>query len=109
VFAGGPGGGPRVFALSGAEVLAGRLEAEQETPIANFFAFDIEQRGGVRVAVKDVDGDQFLDLVAASGEGFATEARTYLGSVLRAGTGDPAVNQSFDPFGVVSPNGVFVG
>jgi hypothetical protein len=38
---GGPGGGPRVFALSGKGLLSGRQEVR-----ANYFAGDTNNRGG---------------------------------------------------------------
>ena len=61
---GGPGGGPRVFALSGQDLLAGT-----QTQLANFFAGDTENRGGIRLAVKDLDGDARADLVVGAGTG----------------------------------------
>lgn len=57
------GGGPRVFAVSGQSLLStGSL-----TPVANFFAADPNDRGGVRLAVKDIDGDDRADLLTAAG------------------------------------------
>ena len=44
IVGGGPGGGPRVFALDGKALVAGT-----QTPVANFFAGDSTSRGGVRV------------------------------------------------------------
>jgi len=55
---GGPGGGPRVFALSGAGLLRG-----QQTQVANFFAGDPESRDGVRVSARQSDADRFADIV----------------------------------------------
>src|SRR5207237_113251 len=43
---GGPGGGPRVQVLSGQQLMVG-----SELSMANFFAGDPDQRGGIRVAV----------------------------------------------------------
>lgn len=59
----GPGGGPRVTIFSGAQLLNG-----QEVPIANFFAGDDANRGGVRVAVQDFNGDGRKDLITGAGE-----------------------------------------
>ena len=112
IFGGGPGGGPRVFVISGAQVVAGQVDAAQNSPIANFFAFDTSQRGGVRPIAKDIDGDNKLDLVVGSGEGTPSLVKTYLGRDIAAtgGQGEPAIFQQFDPF--ASPNlaaGVYVG
>ena len=83
---GGPGGGPRVTAFSGAGLLAGR-----QTPVANFFAGDPDDRGGVRVAVKDLDGDNRADLVTGSG----ARVRTYLGNRIAT---TPLPTLDFDAF-----------
>ena len=111
VFGGGPGGGPRVYILDGALLTQKLLDTAYAKPVANFFAFDSNQRGGVRVAVKDLDGDSKLDLVVGSGERQASSVRTYLGKNLSASTTtDPAANEAIDPFGNPSLTaGVFVG
>ena len=110
VFGGGPGGGPRVFVLDGALLSAGSLTAAYGQPVANFFAFDSSLRGGVRVAVKDLDGDNKADIVVGSGENTESQVRTYLSKNLPAGgTGDPAALQVVDPFGATLPSGVYVG
>jgi hypothetical protein len=60
----GPGGAPRVLALSGHDlVTTGTL-----TPLADFFAGPTGLRGGVQVAAKDLDGDRRADLVTGSGD-----------------------------------------
>ena len=58
VAGGGPGGGPRVSAFGGAGLLRG-----EQVRVADFFAGDPAGRDGVRVAVKDLDGDALADLV----------------------------------------------
>src|SRR5262249_37948877 len=63
---GGPGGGPRVFALSGKDLVQSN---GQQTPVANFFAGDVDSRGGVRVGVKNLDNDNKADLVVGAGAG----------------------------------------
>jgi hypothetical protein len=109
VFGGGPGGGPRVYAVPGAKVAAGDVGGAQASPAANFFlAGDEASRGGVRVAVKDLDGDHKAELVAASGEGQPSRVRVYRGSDFPS-AGEPAAMQEFDPFGAVVPDGVYVG
>jgi hypothetical protein len=109
IFGGGPGGGPRVSAFSGADTINdGALPI---SPIANFFAFDASQRGGVRVTAKDVDGDDQLDLIAASGDNAEPGVVAYLGSTLPlGGQGTPPVQDVFVPFSdAVLLGGVFVG
>jgi hypothetical protein len=110
VFGGGPGGGPRVYALDGAK-LAADLAAAYAAPVANFFAAgDADARGGVRLAVKDLDGDGVADLVAASGENRASRVRVYASSGFpRANGAEPPLAQELDPFGAVLADGVFVG
>ena len=66
VAGGGPGGGPRVFALSAARTCSG---GATRRALANFFAGDPDNRGGVRVAVKDLDGDAKADIVVGAGTG----------------------------------------
>lgn len=63
----GPGGGPQVYALDMARLLQGDVAGAQARPLVSFFAFSTADRGGVRVAVHDVDRDGNLDLVAGSG------------------------------------------
>ncbi|MBN9523164.1 VCBS repeat-containing protein, partial [bacterium] len=110
VFGGGPGGAPRVFVLSGALVSAGNFDGAYAAPVANFFvAGNAADRGGVRVAVSDLDGDQKADVSAGSGEGAAARARIYFGANITT-TGEPAVFQDVTVFGGAAlPGGVFVG
>ncbi|QDU23854.1 FG-GAP-like repeat-containing protein [Urbifossiella limnaea] len=98
---GGPGGGPRVYALSGQALLAGRDEV-----VANFFAGDATNRGGVRVAVKDLDGDAKADVVVGDGAGAGSRVTGYLGKDF--GGGGAPESFGFDAFPGVS-TGVFVG
>jgi hypothetical protein len=55
VFGGGPGGGPRVMAISSKSLLSNGAEAAINAPIANFFAGDANQRNGITVGVGDPD------------------------------------------------------
>ena len=105
----GPGGGPRVFILSGQEIAAGFLNAAQTNPIDNFFAGgDAVSRGGVRVATIDADGDDRADLAVGSGQGDPAGSRIYLGKNI-TGAGEP-VSQELMPFGAGSlADGVFTG
>ena len=62
IFGAGPDGAPRVTAFSGQSVIAtGSLQ-----PIANFFAGDTNNRGGVRVTAKDLDADGRSEIITGS-------------------------------------------
>ncbi|QDU19643.1 choice-of-anchor Q domain-containing protein [Urbifossiella limnaea] len=110
IFGGGPGGAPRVFILSGALVSAGQVDAAQATPVANFFVGgNVNDRGGVRVAATDADGDSKADVAVGSGEGSPANVRVYLGKDF-VGSGEPATFQDLGVFGGGAlPGGVFVG
>ena len=101
---------PRVFALSGARLSGGDVSGAYANPVANFFvAGNVADRGGVRVASKDADGDSRADLAVGSGEGSAANVRVYLGKNF-TGAGEPSVFQDIAVFGgAVLPGGVFVG
>ena len=62
----GDGGGPRVQTYSGEDLLT-----NVKVNIANFFAATVtgseNNRGGSRVAVKDMDGDSKLDIIVSPG------------------------------------------
>ena len=66
------GGGPRVTTFDGSN---GAI-------VNNFFAFDPNQRGGVRVAVADFTNDGAADIVVATGNSVATRVRTFDGRTL---------------------------
>jgi hypothetical protein len=74
VAGGGPGGGPRVLALSGRDLLTNSYSV-----LANFFAGDPAARDGVRLAAKNLDNDGRFDLVAHVGDrivGYASASLT---------------------------------
>jgi hypothetical protein len=105
---GGPGGGPRVLALDGPLVAAGNLAAARAAPLANFFAGDPNGRGGVRLAVRDADGDGRADLVTGSGDGEPARVRVFKAAALA--TPAPAADQELAPFGgATHVGGVYVG
>jgi uncharacterized delta-60 repeat protein len=110
IFGGGPGGGPRVFVLSGALVAGGNVAAAQAGPVANFFvAGNSEDRGGVRVGVTNADGDGRADLVVGSGDFTSAQVRVYPGADLLS-TGEPTNFQDLAPFGgAFLADGVYVG
>jgi hypothetical protein len=103
VFGGGPGGGPRVFAINGADlVLTGA-----KNPLANFFAGDVNNRGGVRVAARYLDDDDRADVLAGLGPAGEPQVRTFLGRDLAQATPPAALEVS--PFPEVEGDAVFVG
>ena len=109
IFGGGPGGAPRVFVLSGAKLGSGDVAGAQSFPVANYFvAGNADDRGGVRLAVKNADADAKADVVAGSGEGRPSKVRIYLGANF-SGAGEPTTFQDLDPFAATLPGGVFVG
>ncbi|MBX3401625.1 MAG: VCBS repeat-containing protein, partial [Gemmataceae bacterium] len=99
---GGPGGGPRVLVFDGKSLLS-----NQYVNLANFFGGDPNSRGGIRLAVKDLDGDNRADLVVGSGSKAGSRVTAYLGkSIAPAGT--PPAALDFDSFAGFT-GGVFVG
>jgi hypothetical protein len=104
IVGGGPGGGPRVLALSGKDLMNGL--ADHARALANFFAGNVSNRGGVRVAVKDLDGDNKADLVVGDGSGAGSHVTAYLGQDFVGGSASPQL--SFDAFPGFN-GGVFVG
>ena len=69
---GGPGGGPRVFILGGDALLRSSM-----SPLANFFAGDVSDRGGVRVAVSEMGDPAVPVLVTGAGDGSGSTVRAY--------------------------------
>jgi uncharacterized delta-60 repeat protein len=110
-FGGGPGGGSRVYALSGLAIATKTVAFAQVSPLANFFvAGNTNSRGGVRLTTKDVDDDNRADLAVSSGDGEPSVIRVYLGTAFPAANGtEPALWQILDPFGQTPANGVYVG
>jgi hypothetical protein len=102
IVGGGPGGGPRVSAFRGADLL-------RSDPVrsSDFFAGDTGNRGGVRVAVKDLDGDDRADVMVGAGSGAGSRVSAYHGLALSAG-GAPTEAFGFEAFAGFS-GGVFVG
>ncbi|WP_149111108.1 FG-GAP repeat domain-containing protein [Limnoglobus roseus] len=98
---GGPGGGPRVLAFDGKSLLT-----NQYVTLANFFGGNVDSRGGIRLAVKDLDGDAKADLVVGAGAGAGSHVTAYLGkNISAAGTPPPAFEFDADQ----SQGGVYVG
>jgi len=105
IFGAGPGGGPRVLVVSGVDLLLNPVAAVA-APLYDFFAGPEDERGGVRVASKDLDGNGLADLITGSGENRSPgQLRVFLGSPATMLL--PAA--SVDPFGPVTLDGIFVG
>ncbi|HYH63467.1 MAG TPA: VCBS repeat-containing protein, partial [Urbifossiella sp.] len=102
---GGPGGGPRVYGLSGFGLTQ---EAGKQTVVCNFFAGDTSNRGGVPVASKDIDGDSRDDIIAGAGAGAQSVVSTYLGSALSP-SGTPLPYQRYLVFESSFLGGAYVG
>ena len=101
VVGGGPGGGPRVLVLSGTDL----VNSNSQVAIANFFAGNDTNRGGVRVAARNLDGDGKAEVIAGDGPGGEGKVRIYSGSSLSAGT--PIAGTTITDASV--KDGVFVG
>mgnify|MGYP003327651833 CR=1 FL=1 len=67
VAAAGPGGGPHVKVFDG---LSGAT-------IASFYAYDPNFRGGVNVAVGDLDGDGHLEIITGAGAGGGPHVKAF--------------------------------
>lgn len=85
------GGGPRYRAIDGVS----------GNELLNGFAFDQNQRGGLRVAAADFNNDGRADLVATTGVGVATRVR-----VLNSANG--ATLADFAPYESTYTGGVFI-
>lgn len=106
VIGAGPGGGPQVEIVSGYTLLTGGTVAAMNNLIANFFAGDPNNRGGVRVTTKNLDGDRNAELITGAGEGGGSGVTVYRGSSLASGAADALY--SFDALpGYLG--GVYVG
>jgi len=105
---GGPGGAPRIFAISGFNL----AQRGEQSALANFFAGNTENRGGVRVVAKDLNQDGLSDLIVGEGpndQGFRTISTIsiYLKEQLRGS--NPIAENSFAAMGSNGFGGVFVG
>jgi hypothetical protein len=98
VFAPGGGGGPRIKVVDGAT-------GEE---IADFLVYEESFRGGVDVAVGDINGDGFEDVVTGTGEGGGPRVQVFDGKSIADGV-EPVVLYNFFPYEDGFRGGVFVG
>jgi hypothetical protein len=101
------GTGNQVVIFSGADLVAGRFPGAAATPVAAFTVGGQSPAALVSLARVDADGDGRADLAVGSGAGQESLVKVYRGQDLLGGA-EPA-SLSFDPFGTVTLNGVFVG
>jgi len=106
VIGAGPGGGPQVLVIDGNALLTQGAAAAVRKPMAIFFAGDESNRGGVRVTAKNLDGDNFADIVTGAGEGGGSGVTAYRGSALARNTLDLMFGFESEPG---YQGGVFVG
>ena len=111
ILGGGPGGGPRVRIADGLSLLNGAPFGAPNAPasaeLANFFGGDANSRGGIRVAAKDLDGDDRADVLVGAGADSGSRVTAYLGSTITPGATPPEA-LAFDAFAGFT-GGVFVG
>lgn len=84
----GPGGGPNVIVLRGQNLFNG-----QANQIAQFFAFQSTLRTGTNIAIGDVNGDGFGDLIAAPDVGGSPVIRIFSGATITAAAGPTLISQ----------------
>ncbi|HVK13903.1 MAG TPA: VCBS repeat-containing protein [Gemmataceae bacterium] len=103
---GGPGGGPRIYAVDGKALIAS--VGASRIQVANFFATDdVNNRGGVRVAARDLNADGRSDIIAGDGPGAGARVRAFDSATLAA-DGRPPELYAVDAFADAT-NGVYVG
>ncbi|MGL6073438.1 MAG: hypothetical protein ACRC8S_04670 [Fimbriiglobus sp.] len=74
--------------------------------LANFFSSDINSRGGIPLAVNDLEGDNFAELVGAGAKS-GSMVTSFLGKDITA-NGTPPAALDFDAFSGFT-GGVFLG
>jgi hypothetical protein len=106
VAGGGPGGGPRVFILDGQSLV--QNGSSTLVPLGNFFAGNPASRGGVRVAVKNLDNVGRAEVVTGAGTGAGSRVTAYRGTNIMPAGGTPPTFLDIDAFASFG-GGVFVG
>jgi hypothetical protein len=101
---GGPGGGPRVLVLAGANL----VQSNEYRPLASFFAGDANARNGLRLSVTDLEGDTNADVVVGTAAGSSAQIAVYRGIDL-VFEPIPSPFRLHTAFEVEFSGGVFVG
>ena len=98
-------GSPQTKA-SNVTVLSGKdlADSNTRTTIATFTPADSKKKTGMKVAVRDIDGDGTMEILTSSGE----MVSAFQGGASLPATGLPAVLFSFDPAPTIN-GGVWVG
>ncbi len=109
IFGGGPGGAPRVFILSGALVSTGNVAGRRRRRCRTTSSSSpgTSDRGGVRVAARDVDGDGRADLATGTGAGVSGIVRIITTAAPKTSEQFPIMNGVFGATAV--PDGILVG
>jgi hypothetical protein len=102
----GPGGAPRVFIADGKALYTS--SGTDLKPLANFFAGDVNNRGGVRVSVKTLNADDDAQLIVAPGKTAGSAVTRYNSDELLTNPNPTAIraDTAFEP---AFNGGVFVG
>jgi hypothetical protein len=101
----GPGGAAHVRVISGANINQIGIDGlpAPSAMIANFFAYDENFRGGVKVAAGDVNGDGFVDVITAAGSDGGSHVKAFDGRLLTL-SGPMANNILLASFYAFDPN-----
>jgi FtsP/CotA-like multicopper oxidase with cupredoxin domain len=87
---------PEVVAYAGAAI---RGKGAFGTELARFQAFDSVARGGVSVAVAQIDGETSDNIIVGSGPGVPSEVKVYKSQLSSSPGAVPALFSSFKPYG----------
>src|SRR5262249_3317154 len=87
---------PEVVAYAGAAI---RGKGAFGTELARFQAFDSAARGGVSVAVAQIDGETSDNIIVGSGPGVPSEVKVYQSQLSSSRGAVPALFASFKPYG----------
>ena len=101
----GEGHAPEVVAYAGAAI---RGKGAFGTELARFQAFDSGARGGVSVAVAQIDGTTSDNIIVGSGPGVPSEVKVYQSQLSSSPGVVPALFSSFKPYGDDDRSGVSI-